>query len=613
MSSIKRSLSLDYDEVLEYIGQFGTYQRKILFWLWLSAAASGLAVMVFSFTALQPGYRCRVTPCDPVNSTEYHGRPDCDTQDATCQGLKLPSWYRNDTIRPGEKCRVPIVKEVGGVCEEGGTAFEDGGYEECEVEDLVFDRTVMRTTLVEDYNLVCGRSGQLAFYNAIYFLGMLFGSYLFGWMSDTYGRINALLVSVFTLAVAGTLGAFFSGAMGHHGYLFLRFVTGMGGVGCFMVAFVLSVEYVGFKYTMLIGVTMGIPYALGKAVFGVEAFFVRDWRTLQIVAHLPLIFLLGLYWVVPESVRWLIGAGKLEDVKKIVEDAAKANGREVPVHLLKAATIVYADKTKNVKKSEGKVTVIDLFNTKKMALRTVNMYYQWVSVTICYYGLSFASTSFSGDAITNFFLSDLVEIPGYIFCILVMYSWGRRPILSFCQLVSGIACIFCGLLQGQTNPTLVGLQMFLSLIGKFGASATFAVVYVYTAEMFPTVIRNQAVGTCSLMARIGGLISFSFNLLSPYWLPAPVFIMGLLSTTAGALAVFLPETLDQTLPETMEDALRLGEQSSRGFFTVTCNSVKEIFREELKTVPNQIDDKALEAEKGHIDRNGIANTNFSKD
>ena len=39
------------------------------------------------------------------------------------------------------------------------------------------------------------------------------------------------------------------------------------------------------------------------------------------------------------------------------------------------------------------------------------------------------------------------------------------------------------------------LQVLLSLLGKFGASATWGIVFVYTAEMFPTVIRNQAVGT----------------------------------------------------------------------------------------------------------------------
>ena len=100
------------------------------------------------------------------------------------------------------------------------------------------------------------------------------------------------------------------------------------------------------------------------------------------------------------------------------------------------------------------------------------------------------------------------------------------------------------------------LKIFLSLIGKFGASASFAIVYVYTAEMFPTVIRNQAVGTCSLVARIGGILCLLLDLLKVYWLPAPVFIMGVVATTAGLLATTFPETLGEELPETMEDAFR---------------------------------------------------------
>ena len=123
------------------------------------------------------------------------------------------------------------------------------------------------------------------------------------------------------------------------------------------------------------------------------------------------------------------------------------------------------------------------------------------------------------------------------------------------QVVSGVACIFCGLLQGSTDPGLQGLQVFLSLIGKFGASASFSIVYVYTAELFPTVIRNQAVGTCSLVARIGGITSLLMDLLKVYWLPAPVFIMGVVATAAGVLAIFFPETLGEKLPETKEEAL----------------------------------------------------------
>ena len=46
----KEKQDLNYDEVLECIGQFGTFQRKIFFLLWLVSADSGLAVVVFAFT-----------------------------------------------------------------------------------------------------------------------------------------------------------------------------------------------------------------------------------------------------------------------------------------------------------------------------------------------------------------------------------------------------------------------------------------------------------------------------------------------------------------------------------------------------------------------------------
>ena len=63
----------------------------------------------------------------------------------------------------------------------------------------------------------------------------------------------------------------------------------MGGIGCFMVSFVLAVEHVGFKFTMLVGIAIGIPFSIGEAILGIEAAIVRDWRSLQILAHLPLL------------------------------------------------------------------------------------------------------------------------------------------------------------------------------------------------------------------------------------------------------------------------------------------------------------------------------------
>merc|ERR1719334_1604982 len=475
-------------------------------------------------------------------------------------------------------------------CSAGGIGIEEG---QCEYEDLIFDRTIMTTTLIEEYQLVCGRAGLRTIYNSVYMLGLLFGSYIFGWISDNYGRMKSLMLAVLAVAASGSLGAFCSGPSGLHFYAFLRFITGMGGIGCFMVSFVLAVEHVGYKYTMLIGIAIEIPFAIGEMILGLEAYFIRDWKTLQVVAYLPILALLGLYFIIPESVRWLIGAGKIEEAKKIIRNAARVNEKPAPEHLLKAADL-FSSKTEEenvaVTAAAKSATVLDLFRPAKMAVRTTNMCFQWFSATMCYYGLSFASTSLSGDAFSNYMLSVFIEIPGCFFCILVMDCWGRRPILSFCQIFSGVACIFCGLLQGNTDSSLQILQVVLSLVGKFGASASFFVVYLYTAELFPTSIRNQAVGTCSLVARFGGISALLLDLLKSYWLPAPVFIMGLVATLAGILAVLFPETLGNKLPESMEEALRIGESGGRGLCTCTCMSFQDMFHEEIKTVPRELDE-----------------------
>ena len=80
-----------------------------------------------------------------------------------------------------------------------------------------------------------------------------------------------------------------------------------------------------------------------------------------------------------------------------------------------------------------------------------------------------------------------------------MECWGRRPILSFCQIISGVCCIIAGLLfekikdDHESDSPFVALQLLLSLVGKMLASATFQIIYLYTAEIYPTTIRYSIV------------------------------------------------------------------------------------------------------------------------
>ena len=407
-------------------------------------------------------------------------------------------------------------------------------------------------------------------------IGMFFGSYIVGMISDRFGRMKALMLGVIMVACSGFFGAFMPDA---HSFGFFRFITGMGGIACFMVTFVLCVEYVGAKYTMLTGIVIEIPFALGELLLGLEAYFIRDWMTLQLVAYTPVLILLGLWFLIPESPRWLLATGQIERAETIIRKGAETNGKTLPPDMFKPQENTKEGNEYTFEsEDQARPTFRDLFKPSIILKRSLNMMYQWFSVTMCYYGLTFTSVDLLADPYMNFSLSCFIEIPGYLFCIFVMECWGRRPILSFCQLVSGISCIAAGLMNGV--EALKHLQIVLSLIGKFGASACFAIVYVYTAELFPTVIRNTAIGACSTVARLGGMMAIMIGLLGTYWAPAPMLIMGIVAVVAGTLALMLPETVGNKLPETMDDAINIGKDSNRGMCTCVCpKSLGEMFEE----------------------------------
>lgn len=174
------------------------------------------------------------------------------------------------------------------------------------------------------------------------------------------------------------------------------------------------------------------------------------------------------------------------------------------------------------------------------------LFLNWITATMCYYGLTMLSVNLTDDIYLAFVLSALIEIPSYIFCVLFMDHMGRKPILVFCQLLAGSTCIVAAFLDADSTGAITAF----TLAGKFGASSAFAIIYLYTAELYPTVIRNTALGTASMLARIGGILA---PLLASLKLPTPLIIMGGSALLAGILAVFLPETLGSSLPETIHE------------------------------------------------------------
>lgn len=57
------------------------------------------------------------------------------------------------------------------------------------------------------------------------------------------------------------------------------------------------------------------------------------------------------------------------------------------------------------------------------------------------------------------------------------------------------------------------LVITLAMLGKLCITASYAIIYVLTAEIFPTVVRNVGVGSSSMVARMGGALAPYINLL----------------------------------------------------------------------------------------------------
>ena len=114
------------------------------------------------------------------------------------------------------------------------------------------------------------------------------------------------------------------------------------------------------------------------------------------------------------------------------------------------------------------------------------------------------------------------------------------------------------------------LLLFELFAGKFGASAAFALVYLYTAEIFPTLIRATVVGICSMFARVGGILAPQVAIYLPIVtlsVQAPMILMGTCALLGSVAAIWLPETLGSLTIQSVKDVDSL-QEVTKPFFAV---------------------------------------------
>ncbi|EDO42217.1 predicted protein, partial [Nematostella vectensis] len=222
-------------------------------------------------------------------------------------------------------------------------------------------------TFVFQWDLVCEYSSLSWATNSIMFTGWLFGNIVFGILSDKYGRRKVLFISSCMVCWV----AFASSFVPYYWlYAVFRFFIGFGLGGSIVILFIMATEFVGPQKRAMAGTFTWYFWTGALMLIALLAYFIRDWRILSITTSAPGILLFLFWWLIPESVRWLLTHERSKEAEMILRKVGKFNKHE-------ASPDTHLGLPPGQDHQGRQANFFDLFRTRSMTKKTVISWISW--------------------------------------------------------------------------------------------------------------------------------------------------------------------------------------------------------------------------------------------
>ena len=343
------------------------------------------------------------------------------------------------------------------------------------------------------------RISTIATFASASFAGMFVGSLIGGVISDLIGRKKALLLTTLFYGSFSLLNAFVWNPVG----LFVtRLLTGVG----ISAMTVVGIAYISEIYPARVrGSFQGWVMTIGLVGVPSTAYVARfcvplgpwGWRLVFVWGAIGLLFPL-FSGTLEESPRWYESRGQFEAADAVVARIEarvrrEAGGELPPVEELPGAAV-----------EKGKFS--DLFSRTYLP-RTLTLIFTWICLTLGFFGFTtwvptlLVAHGFSlVHSLTWSSAMSLAAIPGAMLAGFFSDRFDRKWSITAIALLIAI----CGTFYGMTFR--IGFIVAFGFLVEMFLHTSMPLTYSYTAESFPSAIRNSGTGICYGAGRLANVV-----------------------------------------------------------------------------------------------------------